>query len=513
MKQTTLDDLARRRAEARALGGEDAIAKLHGAGKLTARERIDLLLDPGSFQEFGLLARSQYPGLRERTPADGVVVGSGTIDGRLVFVTSEDATVLAGTRGRVAEAKTARMRELAIRERKPFIALMEAGAGRFQENNGAIAAAMGARFGEHYRMSGLTPQVAAVMGACFGGPSFTAAQSDFISIVEDTGFLGMSGPAVVKVGMGQDVSAEAIGGARKVATERGIADHLAADERACIAAIRCFLSFFPSSAFERPPVAAPTPAPVDGPEGRRLAAEIVSDGHRWPYDMNQLLPLFVDGGDLFFYKADYGPNLITAWGRMAGHSVGFIANNPKSTAGAMDEKTAVKARRFIDICDAFHIPIVFLVDCPGFMVGPQIEDQRMVVLAAQLLSSGIGASVPKITIVLRKAIGLAYIALGGKAMGVDRLYAWPTGRFDVMGPAAGVDLVHKKDIARAADPAARRAELVAKAEAESSAYIAAEMGLIDDVIHPAETRDVILAALASLRQSAPPPAFKHRIAP
>mgnify|MGYP000886992105 FL=1 len=512
MDEETLKDLEARRAKGRAMGGPAAIAKLHAAGKLTARERLDILLDPGSFHEIGVLARSQHHALHARTPADGLVAGWGTIDGRQVYVASEDASVIAGTRGRVAELKTQRVRELALRHKKPFIALMEAGAGRFQENNGAMAAGLGARFKEHYLLSGRVPQVAAVMGACFGGPSFTALQSDFVTILEGKGYMGMSGPPVVKVGIGREVSPEDIGGALKSATVTGQADLMVKEEREALSAIAAFLSFLPENCEELPPVHPPRPAGVETEEGARRITDLVSDNHRRAYDMEELVRLLVDGGEVFPYRPTYGPSLITALARMGGESVGIIANNPMRMAGALDEKAIQKARKFVDTCDAFHIPLVFLVDCPGFMVGPEIENHRIVSLASRFLNTVIGASVPKVTIVLRKAVGLAYLAMGGKVMGPDTIVAWPTAQFDVMGPAAGVELTYGKEIAKAEDPVAKRKALLAKAEEEASAYLAAEMGLIDDVIAPAETRDVVLDTLARARD-ARIAGFKHRIDP
>lgn len=494
------------------MGGAEAIARQHGRGKLTARERLDVLLDPGSFQEFALLARSQHPDLTSRTPADGLVAGAGTIDGRPVYVTSEDATVLAGTRGRVAEAKTDRVRDLALRHGAPFIALMEAGAGRFQENNGATAAGIGTRFGQHFALSGRIPQVAALMGACFGGPSFTAMQSDFVTIVDGTGFMGMSGPPVVKVGIGRDVSADDIGGAAKAAKRTGQADHLGMSEPDSLTAIRRFLSFLPSSSADLPPLAEPLPAPCDTKEGQDRLVALVSDNGRQGYDMVKLVALLVDGGDLFPYRALYGRNLLTAWARIEGRAVGILANNPMHLAGTMDDKTARKARKFVELCDAFHVPLVFLTDCPGFLVGPDIEDQRMVSLASRLLNAVIAATVPKVTVVVRKAIGLAYLAMCGRAMKPDGLFAWPTGLFDVMGPAAGVELTFAREIAAAEDPDAKRLELLARAHEHGSAYRAAEMGLIDDVIDPAETRSAISATLARCAPACRP-GFKHRIDP
>ncbi|RDD62352.1 acyl-CoA carboxylase subunit beta [Ferruginivarius sediminum] len=512
MDRDTLDELERRRRAAREMGGKAAIDKLHAKGKLTARERLDILLDPGSFSEIGILARSQHPDLRERTPADGLVAGSGTIDGREVYVTSDDGSVLAGTRGRVGEAKTVRIRELALKHGKPFIALMEAGAGRFQENNGAMAAGIGHRFREHYRLSGQVPQVAALMGACFGGPSFTAMQSDFVTMVKDTGFMGMSGPPVVKVGIGKEVSAAEIGGAEKAAKKTGQVDHVGDSEEESLLAIRRFLSYMPSSSAELPPCAEPRAAEVDTEDGRAKIASLVSENGRRAYDMEQVVRLIVDGGELFHYRKLYGPNLLTAWARIDGETVGLIANNPMHWAGALDDKAVHKVRKFIELCDAFHIPLVFLTDCPGFVVGPDIEGQRMVSLASRFLNTIIGASVPKVTIVLRKAIGLAYLAMGGKTMNPDAIVAWPTALFDVMGPAAGVEISCAREIANAADPDAKRKELLARAEEQASAHLAAEMGLIDDVIQPGETRKIIAGTLARARATRAA-GFKHRIDP
>ena len=512
MDKTLLEELERRRAIARTAGRPDAVEKLHALGKLTARERIDVLLDPGSFVEMGVHGRSGHPELKHRTPADGIVVGHGTIDGRIVYVASDDATVLGGTRGRVGEVKVSRIRAAALAHRAPFIALMEAGAARVQETFGAMAAGVGARFGDHFRMSGQVPQVAAAVGSAFGGPSFTAAQSDFVTIARGTGFIGLSGPVVVKVGTGETVTSDEIGGAEMSSEITGNADHVGETERDCLLAIRQFLSYLPSHSGELPPVAIPRPAALDTPEGREKIRTMIPDASRQAYDMRKVLALIVDGGELFHCRAKYGANLITAFGRIEGQPVGFVASNPQVRGGILDDKTARKARRFVELCDAFHVPLVFVIDAPGFLVGPAIEKQGMVSLAGRLLNVVYAASVPKITIVARKAIGLAYLALCGRVMNPDTIVAWPTAHFDVMGPEAGVELVHGKAIAASADPVAKRAEIMDKLKAESSAYEAAALGLIDDVIDPGETREVILRTLkkvAASRQAG----FKHRIDP
>ena len=511
MDKSLIEELEARRERARAERPE-AVAKLHAQGKLTARERLDVLLDPDSFVEMGIHGRSAHKDLRERTPADGIVVGHGRIDGRIVYVASDDFTVLGGTRGRVGEIKVGRVRAAALAHRAPFIALMEAGAARVQETFGAMAAGVGSRFGDHFRMSGQVPQVAAVLGPAFGGPSFTSAQSDFVTIVRNTGYMGMSGPLVVKVGTGETVTADEIGGAEMASEVTGQADHVGETERDCLLAIRQFLSFLPSHSGELPPVAPSRPSALDTPEGRDKIRAMIPEASRQAYDMRKVLALIVDAGELFHWRARYGANLITAFGRIEGESVGFVASNPQVRGGILDEKTARKARKFVEFCDAFHVPLVFVTDAPGFLVGPAIERQGMVSLAARLLNVVYAASVPKITIVARKAIGLAYLALCGRAMNPDALVAWPTAHFDVMGPEAGVELVHGRDIAAAADPAARRIEIMEKLKTESSAYEAAAMGLIDDVIDPAETRTVIINALAAVKASRQA-GFKHRIDP
>lgn len=512
MEKSTIEKLERLRAEGRAMGGSEKIDRLRSQNKLTARERIEVLLDEGSFQEVGILGRSQHADLKDRTPADGLVAGWGMVDGRLVYVTSEDVTVLAGTRGRVAEAKSMRIRELAYEHKAPYIALMEAGAGRFQEANGAMAAGIGNRFREHYKLSGRAPVVAAFMGSCFGGPSFTAMQSDFIVIVKETGFMGMSGPPVVKVGIGRDVAPEDIGGAEKAAKETGQVDYLAENEEDCLNAIRRFLSYFPHNCDELPPKSEPRPAPSDTPEGREALNELVPENQRRAYDMQELIRLLVDDGEMFAYRELYGKNLITGWARIDGETVGVVGNQPKHLAGSLDHKAAIKVRKFVELCDAFHIPMVFLTDCPGFIVGPEIEDQRMVSLASRFLNTVVQTTVPITTVVVRKAIGLAYIAMAGKTMGPDSIVAYPTAQFDMMGPAAGVELTYGKKIAASPDPDAARKEYLAAAEEAASAYLAAEMGLIDDVIQPAETRDIIRGALARTKAKRVT-GFKHRVDP
>lgn len=512
MEDDSLDQLKNRREQAKAMGGPERLAKVRSAGKLPVRQRLEVLLDPGSFDELGLLTHSQHPGLEKRTPADGVVTGCGSIDGRRVFVIADDPSVLAGTRGRVAETKMTRLRELVLREKLPIIMLNEAGAARVQENKGAYSAGLGWSFEQHFLLNGIVPQVSVHMGASFGGPSFTGSMGDFVAQVSGTGFMGMSGPPIVKVGIGVDHTAEEIGGVQMAMQNTGQVDYVGASEVETLQAVRRYLSYLPANCFERPPLAKPVPAPADGEQGKAALDGIVPLDQRRAYSMLKLIELLVDQGSLFELRAGYGRNLITALARMEGETVGIVANNPMFRAGVLDDKAATKARKFIDICDAFHIPLVFLCDTPGFLVGPEIEKSRMVSLCGRLLMSLMSASVPKITVVVRKAVGMAYIAMCGRACRPNTIVSWPRAFFDVMGPEAGVILAHGQEINASPDPQKRKREILAEFEEAASAYATAGLALIDDVIAPSETRAVILKSLARAR-GCDTLGFKRRIEP
>lgn len=512
MDDAVTDQLRARREQAKRMGGPERLQKVRAAGKLPVRERLDLLFDAGSFEEIGLLAHSQYPGLEKRTPADGVVTGSGLIDGRRVFVMADDPSVLAGTRGCVAEEKLVRLRALALAERRPLVMLNEAGAARVQETQGAYSAGLGAGFEQHFQLNGVVPQVAVHMGASFGGPSFVGAMGDFTAMVGGTGFMGMSGPPIVKVGIGVDHTADEIGGPEMAMRTTGQIHYLGTNDADTLLAVRRYLSYLPSNCFERPPSGAPRAALCETDEGARTLRQLVPDAQRRAYSMLKLLQLVVDEGSLFELQGDYGRNLITALARIDGQAVGLVANNPAMRAGVLDEKAAIKARKFIDVCDAFHIPLVFFCDTPGFLVGPEIERHRMVSLCGRLMMSLLSASVPKITVVVRKAVGMAYIAMCGRACRPNAIVSWPTAFFDVMGPEAGVMLAHGKEIMAAPDPAARKQEILAEFEAAASAYAAAGLGLIDDVIAPEETRASIARVLKRAGHC-DASGFKRRIEP
>lgn len=512
MEDRLIEGLATHRREALKMGGAERVQKVRAAGKLPVRERLDILFDPGTFEEMGLLAHSQYPGLENRTAADGVVAGCGQIEGRRVFVMADDPSVLAGTRGRVAEEKLIRIRSLALRERLPLVMLNEAGAARVQETNGAYSAGLGGGFEQHFLLSGMVPQMSVHMGASFGGPSFVGSMCDYVAMVKGTGFMGMSGPPIVKVGIGVDHTLDEIGGPEMATRNTGQIDYLGEDEADAVKSVRRYLSYLPTSCFERPPVSPGRPALCDSAQGAAALRKLVPQGHRQAYSMHRLLQLIVDEDSLFELNANYGRNLITALARIDGQSIGLVANNPSQRAGVLDDKAAIKARRFIDICDAFHIPLAFFCDTPGFLVGPEIEKQRMVSLCGRLMMSLVSATVPKIQIVIRKAVGMAYIAMCGRACRPNAIVAWPTAFFDVMGPEAAVMLAHEKEIMAAPDPATRKQEYLKEFEVAASAYATAGLGLIDDVIAPEETR-ALIAGTVRRAASATTPAFKRRIEP
>lgn len=511
MEDSRIEELAARRHEARKMGGPARVQKVRAAGKLPVRERLDILFDPDSFEEIGLLAHSQHPGLEKRTPADGVVTGCGQIEGRRVFVMADDPSVLAGTRGRVAEEKLIRIRSLALREKLPLVMLNEAGAARVQETNGAYSAGLGGGFEQHFQLSGVVPQISVHMGASFGGPSFVGSMCDYVAMVKGTGFMGMSGPPIVKVGIGVEHTLDEIGGADMAMRATGQVDYLGADEADALKSVRRYLSYLPSNCHQLPPSAPVRAAPCESEPGAASLRKLVPEGHRQAYSMRRLLQLIVDEDSLFELHEGYGRNLITALARIDGQPVGLVANNPAQRAGVLDEKAAIKARRFVDICDAFHIPLAFFCDTPGFLVGPEIEKQRMVSLCGRLMMSLISATVPKIQIVVRKAVGMAYIAMCGRACRPNAIVAWPTAFFDVMGPEAGVMLAHEKEIMAAPDPETRKREILKDFEVAASAYATAGLGLIDDVIAPQETRGLIARTIR--RAHGGGPGFRRRIEP
>ena len=490
-----VDELRARRERALAMGGAAAIAKQHDEGKLTVRERIARLFDPGSFHEIGLLAThaNVSPAMQGReTPADGVVTGFGKINDRPASLIAYDFTVMAGSMGRTAEVKCNRAREIALTKRMPMIWLIDSAGARIQEAIGSTFAQSGFLFREESIMSGVVPMVAAMMGPGAAGTAYIPALSDFVPMVKGTSHMALGGPPLVKAVVGEDITPEELGGS-KVHTEiSGVADLEVADDAACIDAIKEYLSYFPTSNLERALVVA-CEDPADRMDEALLS--IVPDSARRAYDMKKVISAVVDGGRFFEIKPGWARNLITCLARLGGRSVGILANQPMVLGGALDVDAADKAARFIMLCDAFHIPLVFLQDVPGFMVGSKVERQGIIRHGAKMLYAVSEATVPKVTVVIRKAYGAGYFVMCGKAYEPDLIVAWPTAEISVMGPEGGTNIIFRKKIAAAAHPEEERARRVEEFRKLINPYIAAGGAFIDDVIDPRETRPVIIRAL------------------
>jgi len=504
-------------AAARAMGGPDRIAREHARGKSTARERIDLLLDGGSFDEWGVFAhhQEQSPDMINRsTPADGLVCGQGRINGRLVCVAADDATVMGGSRGLAAEAKQSHLRRAAITGGVPFIWLQEASGGRIQELMGAsfVARSFAASFSDQVqRMSGWIPQVSALLGACFGQPAFVSGLAEFAPM-SDLASVGASGPPVVAAAIGERSTEHELGGPQ-VALAQGLVDGVYSGDKAVMDAIRSYLGYLPSNTASPPPVAnSSDPLDRQCPE----LEKIVPTNLRQPYDMRRVIETVCDSDSAFFEIGQgNGPQMIVGYARIGGMPVGIVANQPKVQAGVISAAAARKASRFIQVCDAFHVPLVFLVDTPGFMVGAKAEREGLAAGAARMLSAILEATVPTLTVILRKSYGLGFFAMNGACMSPDTLLAWPTASISQMGPEPAVNVIHAKQIQAAANPDALRAELVEQFRQDiARPYKAAGTGAIDNVIDPRATRAMLSKRLVALmHRPASTFAFKRRISP
>jgi acetyl-CoA carboxylase carboxyltransferase component len=509
-----VEELRARRQRALAMGGPDAIARQHGEGKLTVRERIARLFDAGSFQEIGLLAThaNVSPAMAgKETPADGVVTGFGQIGGRPASLIAYDFTVMAGSMGRTAEVKCNRAREIALTKRMPMIWLIDSAGARIQEAIGSTFAQSGFLFREESIMSGVVPMVAAMMGPGAAGTAYIPALADFVPMVKGTSHMALGGPPLVKAVVGEDVTAEELGGS-KVHTEiSGVADLEVADDAAGIDAVKEYLSFFPSSNLEPPPA-----RPCDDPADRMDEAllTLVPDSARRAYDVKRVIAAVVDHGHFFEIKPGWARNLVTALARLGGRPVGVVANQPTVLGGALDVDAADKAARFIMLCDAFNIPLVFFQDVPGFLVGSKVERQGIIRHGAKMLYAVSEATVPKLTVVLRKAYGAGYFVMCGKAYEPDLIVAWPTAEISVMGPEGGTNIVFRKEIAAAANPDEERARRVDEFRRLINPYIAAAGAFIDDVIDPRETRPLLIRALGMARtKKVERPWKKHGVMP
>jgi len=494
-----LEELAKRREQALHAGSERAVERQHARGKMTARERVEYLLDDGSFSELDMLARHRATGmgLEENRPyTDGVVTGFGTIEGRRVCVFSQDFTVFGGSLGEVFGEKIHKVMDLAASVGVPVIGLNDGAGARIQE--GVVALDMyGKIFHRNVALSGVVPQVSVVLGPCAGGAVYSPAMTDFVFMVAESSHMFITGPDVVKAVTGEDVSLEALGGAMTHATKSGVCTFVAPDEQTCLDQVRELLSFLPSNNLEEPPSVETADAP-DRPTPELVG--IVPASAMSPYDMKHVVTAVMDDGEFFEYFSRWACNIVCGLARLNGHTVGVLGNQPQVLAGALDIESSEKAARFVRMCDAFNVPLVTFVDVPGFLPGTDQEYGGIIRHGAKLLYAFCEASVPRIQVVTRKAYGGAYVVMNSKAIGCDLAYAWPSAEFAVMGPDGAVEIVYRRELAEAADPAARKAELVADyTERYVNPYIAAERGYVDDVIHPADTRAVLVRSLAMLR--------------
>jgi acetyl-CoA/propionyl-CoA carboxylase carboxyl transferase subunit len=505
-----IQELRERRDAALQPGGPDAAAKQHDKGKLTARERLDILMDAGSFVETDpfTVHRSHDFGMDQRKPpGDGLVAGYGTIDGRKVFVASQDFTVFGGSMGEVVAQKVCKVMDLALQTGAPFIQINDSGGARIQEGAASLAG-YGYIFERNVRASGVIPQISVIMGPCAGGAVYSPAITDFTFMVKETSHMFITGPDVIKTVTGEDVTMEALGGAMTHATQSGVASFIGEDDEDVLMRVRYLLSFLPSNNLEDPPAYATT----DDPERLTDAlTHLVPDRAAEAYDMHEVIRYVVDEGEFLEVFPLWAANIVTGFARLDGRSVGVIANQPKVLAGTLDIDASEKASRFVRFCDAFNIPILTFVDVPGFLPGTTQEYNGIIRHGAKLLYAFAESTVPRMTVITRKAYGGAYLVMNSKHLRADVSFAWPTAEIAVMGAEGAVNIVFKKEIDQADDRPGRRAELITEYRDKfSTPYAAAERGFIDDVIEPAETRPRLIKALRMLstkREAVP--ARKH----
>jgi acetyl-CoA carboxylase carboxyltransferase component len=479
------------------------VEKQHARGKLTARERIDLLLDPGSFTEFDELARHRATGfgIEERRPyGDGVVTGHGTVDGRPVCVFRQDFTVFGGSLGEVYGEKIIKIMDFAMKTGCPVVGFNDGGGARIQEGVVALAG-YGGIFRRHVRASGVIPQISVILGPCAGGAAYSPALADFVFMVRDTSYMFLTGPDVIKSVTGESISQDDLGGARVHATTSGVASFACDDEASCLDAVRRLVSLLPANHRELPP-AVTTDDPPDRPCPR--LRDIVPVNPRKPYDMRKVIGEIADHGEFTEVHESWARSIVCALARLGGHTVGIVGNQPQVRAGVLDIDASDKAARFIRFCDAFGIPLVTLVDVPGFLPGVGQEHQGVIRHGAKLLYAYCDASVPRVQVILRKAYGGAYIVMDSRSVGADVSLAWPANEIAVMGAEAAVGVINRKEIAAAQEPEQARQRLIAEyRERLMHPYYAAERGLVDDVIDPSQTRAAVWRALEILRGKRP----------
>ena len=513
MNQTHADlhrQLRERRAEAHQGGGARRIEQQHSRGKLTARERLTLLLDADSFQETGTFVRHRTRdfGLDKTRPyGDGVVTGFGTVDGRLVYVFSQDFTVLGGSLSETNAKKILDVMRLALENGAPIIGLNDSGGARIQEGVASLGGYADI-FLQNTLASGVVPQISAILGPCAGGAVYSPAITDFVFMTRGTSYMFVTGPDVVKTVTNEEVTKEELGGADTHASKSGVAHLACANEADCLMKVRELLSYLPSNC-EDPPPRVETKDPVD-----RADVELdtlVPTNPNKPYDMHTAIGRIVDDGGFFEIQPDYGANLIVGFARLGGRSVGVVANQPAVLAGVLDVDASLKGARFVRFCDAFGIPLVVFEDVPGFLPGTDQEWGGIIKHGAKLLYAFCEATVPKVTVITRKAYGGAYDVMNSKHIRADLNLAWPTAEIAVMGPKGAVEIIYRKQIAAAEDPAEAEARFTEQyREKFANPYVAAERGYVDDVIEPRETRRRLITALNALENKvATNPKKKH----
>ncbi len=499
MADSKIDELQRLRALSHEGGGEERIKKQRAAGKMTAHERIDLLLDKGSFREIDAFVthREMNFGMWDkRIPGDSVVTGWGTIDGRLVYVFSQDFTVFGGSLSQVHAEKVCKIMDMAMRNGAPIIGLNDSGGARIQEGVVSLGGYADI-FLRNTLASGVIPQISAIMGPCAGGAVYSPALTDFIFMVKNTSHMFITGPDVVKAVTGEDVTFEELGGAVTHSTISGVA-HLATESEAdCLYLIRELLSYLPSNNMEDPPF---KPTNDDALRTEAALDTLVPESPNKPYDIKDAIHLIVDDGDFYEIQENYAQNIVVGYARLGGFPVGIVANQPKVLAGVLDINASEKAGRFVRFCDSFNIPLIVFEDVPGFLPGVDQEHGGIIRHGAKLLYAFCEATVPKITVVTRKAYGGAYCVMNSKHIRADLNLAWPTAEFAVMGAEGAVNIIFRRELTQAEDPATRRSELVDEySERFANPFAAARRGYIDDVIEPSQTRPRLINALNMLQ--------------
>lgn len=499
-------DLEARRAEVRKMGGEDKIAKQHARGKLTARERLSLFFDDGVYFEVGMhgtqMGLAAGPEGKDRPPADAVVCGFGKVDGRMVCAASYDFTVKGGSIGQTGEEKVTRMRQMAVRGRWPMVWFIDSAGARIDPGSThpdqiSLFAGSGHLFREQVHMSGVVPQVAAMVGPGAAGTAYIPGLADFVPMVKDIGSMALGGPPLVKAMTGEDISEQELGGTKVHTSKSGVGDAEYKSDQECIAAIKRYLSFFPSSCEDDPPVL-PSTDPIDRREESLL--DLLPENPRRAYDMYKLIAAVVDHGEYFDLKPRWARSIITCLARIGGRPVGIVANQPNHMGGILDVDSSDKAARFMQICDAFNVPLVFLQDVPGFMIGSKVEHEGIIRHGAKMLHVMAAATVPKVTVVVRKAYGAGYYVMCGRAYEPDLIVGWPTAEISVMGPEGMLGIAARKMFGDTPPPPELKQQIIDTIQKNIDVMKVAGWGLIDDVIDPRDTRRAIAWGLEIARK-------------